>query len=46
MIGDEVVLLVPVRVQGHNFEFLIDTRSASTALSEDLATPVGLTIDL
>jgi hypothetical protein len=46
MISDEVVLLFPVRVQGHDFEFLIDPRSAYTALSEDLVTLVGLTIDL
>ena len=45
MIGAEVVLLVPVSVQGHDFEFLIDTRSAYTALSEDMVILVGLTID-
>jgi clan AA aspartic protease (TIGR02281 family) len=39
------VLLVPVRVHGHDFEFLVDTGSAYTALSEDLVALLGLTID-
>lgn len=39
------VLLVPVRVQGQDFEFLVDTGSAYTALSRDLVILLGLTID-
>jgi len=31
------VLLVPVSVQGRDFEFLVDTGAAYTALSKDYA---------
>jgi clan AA aspartic protease (TIGR02281 family) len=39
------VLLVPVRVQGQDFEFLVDTGSAYTALSPDLVALLNLTVD-
>jgi predicted aspartyl protease len=39
------VLLVPVGVHGYDFEFLVDTGSAYTALSGDLVALLGLTID-
>lgn len=38
------VLLVPVRVQGQDAEFLVDTGAAYTALSRDLVGLLGLTI--
>jgi clan AA aspartic protease (TIGR02281 family) len=34
--------LVPVRAQGQDFEFLVDTGSAHTALSKDLIPLLGL----
>lgn len=40
------VLLVPVRVQGHDAEFLMDTGAAHTALRRDLVNLLGLSIDL
>jgi clan AA aspartic protease (TIGR02281 family) len=40
------VLLVPVRVQGQDVEFLVDTGSAYTALSRDLVALLTLTVDL
>jgi clan AA aspartic protease (TIGR02281 family) len=39
------VLLVPVRVQGQDVEFLVDTGSAYTALSKDLVALLGIEID-
>lgn len=39
------VLLVPVRVQGQDFEFLVDTGSAYTALSKDLVALLGIAIN-
>ncbi len=39
------VLLVPVRVQGQDFEFLVDTGSAYTALSKDLAALLSIETD-
>ena len=36
------VLLVPVRVQGQDFELLIDTGAAYTALSKDVVALLGL----
>lgn len=38
------LLLVPVRVHGQTFEFLIDTGAAYTALSKDIVTLLDLTI--
>jgi clan AA aspartic protease (TIGR02281 family) len=37
------VLLVPVRVQGQDFELLVDTGAAYTALSKDVVALLGLT---
>ena len=37
------VLLVPVRVQGQDFEFLVDTGAAYTALSKDVVALLGMT---
>ena len=39
------VLLVPVRVQGQDFEFLVDSGSAYTALSNDLVALLGIEIN-
>ena len=39
------VILVPIRVQGHDVEFLLDTGSAYTALSTDLVTLFSLPVD-
>ena len=39
------VLIVPVRVQGHDTEFLVDTGAAYTALRKDLVDLLGITID-
>lgn len=39
------VLLIPVRVQGQDFEFLLDTGAAYTALSRDIITLLGTTVD-
>jgi clan AA aspartic protease (TIGR02281 family) len=39
------VLLIPVRVQGQDFEFLLDTGAAYTALSEDIITLLGITVN-
>ena len=36
------VLLVPVRVQGQDFEFLVDTGAAYTALSMDIVALLGI----
>ena len=36
------LLLVPVMVQGQDFEFLIDTGAAYTALSQELAAFLGI----
>jgi clan AA aspartic protease (TIGR02281 family) len=38
------LLLVPVMVQGQNFEFLIDTGAAYTALSKELAAFLSIRI--
>jgi len=38
------VLLVPVRVQGQDFEFLVDTGAAYTALSPEIVTLLGLIV--
>ena len=40
------VLLVPVRVQGQDFEFLVDTGAAYTALSRDVVALLGIPVDL
>jgi clan AA aspartic protease (TIGR02281 family) len=37
--------LIPVRVQGQDFEFLLDTGAAYTALSKDIITLLGITVD-
>ena len=37
------VLLVPVRVQGQDFELLVDTGAAYTALSKDVVDLLGMT---
>jgi predicted aspartyl protease len=39
------VLLVPVKVEGQDVEFLVDTGSAYTALSTDLVALLDITID-
>jgi hypothetical protein len=39
------VMLVPVRVHGQDFEFLVDTGAAYTALSTDVVALLGMTID-
>ena len=39
------VLLVPIRVQGQDVEFLVDTGSAYTALSGDLAALLSIESD-
>ena len=39
------LLLVPVMVQGQDFEFLIDTGAAYTALSPELVTFLGIGIN-
>lgn len=39
------VLLVPVRVQGQDFEFLLDTGAAYTAVSKDVLSLLGITVD-
>jgi len=39
------VLLVPVRVQGRDFEFLVDTGAAYTALSKDVIALLGMSSD-
>jgi len=36
---------VPVRVQGRDFEFLVDTGAAYTALSKDLVALLGMSSD-
>jgi clan AA aspartic protease (TIGR02281 family) len=39
------VLLVPLRIQGYDVEFLVDTGSAYTALSRDLVALLSIRID-
>lgn len=39
------VLLVPVRVQGQDVEFLVDTGAAYTGLSKDLVGLLGVGVD-
>jgi aspartyl protease family protein len=39
------VLLVPVRVQGQDVEFLVDTGAAYTGLSKDLVGLLGINVD-
>lgn len=39
------LLLVPARVHGQTFEFLVDTGAAYTALSKGIVTLLDLTID-
>lgn len=39
------LLLVPAMVQGQDFEFLIDTRAAYTALSKELAAFLGVRVN-
>ena len=44
-LGHGGVLLVPVKVQGQDFEFLVDTGSAYNAMSRDLIGLLGIAID-
>lgn len=37
------VLLVPVRIQGQDFELLVDTGAVYTALSKDVVALLGMT---
>lgn len=37
--------MVPVRVQGQDFEFLLDTGAAYTAVSKDVLSLLGITVD-
>lgn len=39
------VFLVPVRIEGQDFEFLLDTGAAYTAVSKDLIALLDITVD-
>src|SRR5258707_10780783 len=39
------ILLIPVWVQGQDFEFLLDTGAAYTALSRDMISLLGIMVD-